>query len=383
MDLTNNLINSNTITSSINPPKRIRIESDDWFDKAPRSRLLEYWKEQDLYIDYLELRLNQLQQSIESNERLREKETECKKLKSMLNYRFLTKTTQQQSLDQMRDIMQTPSLGRLRQTYLDPSINLIYGQMRDEIEHSRKARDEAQNELQSWQFTPDSKTGKMLMARCKKLLEENEQLGKIVSSDNVAKLEGEIALQNRLVSNIKDSQKDYEEIMVDMDTNMDAMSSTLLHMRHQLTDSHRQINLLYEENARLKTLCQSTTNNPLNTLNGTIHTDSSSMVSTTTTNTSNNIKLPQKRPHPSNRTTQNIITTEKLKTTTNLYDVDETTSPTTRSSSNEMMDTASNTLTSTSTNSTNNNLNNNNNTNNNNQHIKRTNPLENGINVMP
>lgn len=51
--------------------------------------------------------------------------------------------------------MQTPSLSRLRQTYLDPSINLIYGQMRDEIEHSRKAREEAQNELQAYKFTPD------------------------------------------------------------------------------------------------------------------------------------------------------------------------------------------------------------------------------------
>ena len=47
----------------------------------------------------------------------------------------------------------------------------------------------------------------MLMARCKKLLEENEQLGKIVSADNVAKLDGEIALLNRLLSNIKDAQK--------------------------------------------------------------------------------------------------------------------------------------------------------------------------------
>lgn len=45
------------------------------------------------------------------------------------------------------------------------------------------------------------------MARCKKLLEENEQLGKLVSSDNIAKLEGEIALQNRLLSNVKDAQK--------------------------------------------------------------------------------------------------------------------------------------------------------------------------------
>ncbi len=97
MDITNSLLNSNTVTST-NPPKRVRIESDDWIDKTPRSRLLERWKEQDLYIDYLESRLNQLQQSIDSNERLREKEAECKKLKSMLNYRFLTKTTQQQSL---------------------------------------------------------------------------------------------------------------------------------------------------------------------------------------------------------------------------------------------------------------------------------------------
>ncbi len=169
---------------------------------------------------------------------------------------------------------------------------------------------------------------------------------------------------------------DYEEIMLDMDTNMDAMSSTLLHMRHQLTESHRQITLLNEENARLKTSCQSTMN-PLNTQNGITHTDSSSIVSTTTTNTNNNnIKLSQKRPHPPNRTTQNIVTTEKLKTTTNLYDVDETTSPQT-SPSNEIMDTESNTLT--STNSTNN-INNNNN---NNQHIKRTNLLENGINATP
>ncbi|CAF1248085.1 unnamed protein product [Adineta steineri] len=380
MDLTNNLSNSTTITSSINPPKRVRIESDDWIDKAPRSRLLERWKEQDLYIDYLELRLHQLQQSIESNDIVREKETECKKLKSMLNYRFLTKTTQQQSLDQMRDMIQTPTLGRLRQTYLDPSVNLIYGQMREEIEHSRKARDEAQNELQAWKFTSDSKTGKMLMARCKKLLDENEQLGKIVSSDNVAKLEGETALQNRLLSNIKDAQKDYEEILLDMDTNMDAMSSTLLHMRQQLNDSHRQITILNEENTRLKTLCQST-NNPLNTPNGTTHTDSSSI--TSTTNAHNN-KLPQKRSHSSNRTTpQTINTSNKIKTT-NLYDADDTISPPipqpTSLSSNELMDVETDTSTSISTNSTNNNINNNNN---NNENLKRTNSLENGINITP
>jgi hypothetical protein len=91
MDITNNsLANSNTL----NPPKRVRIETDDWLDKAPRSRLLERWKEQELYIDYLESRLKQFHPS---NERLHEKEVECRKLKAMLNYRYLTKTTQQQT----------------------------------------------------------------------------------------------------------------------------------------------------------------------------------------------------------------------------------------------------------------------------------------------
>jgi hypothetical protein len=45
---------------------------------------------------------------------------------------------------------------------------------------------------------------------------------------------------------------DYEEIMLDMDTNMDALSNTLLHMRQQLTESHRRITVLNEENIRLR-----------------------------------------------------------------------------------------------------------------------------------
>jgi len=346
MDITNNLSNSttsNASSSTVGPPKRIRIENDDWIDKESRQRLLERWKEQDLYIDHLELRISQLQKTIDSNEFLREKEGECKKLKSMLNYQILTKTTPQQSLDQMRDMIQTPSLNRLRQTYLDPSINLIFGQMRDEIDRSRKAREEAQHELEALRFTPDSKTGKMLMARCKKLLDENEQLGKLVSSDNVAKLEGEVALQNKLLVNVKDIHKDYEDILLDMDTNMDAMSSTLLHLRQQLMDSHQTITKLNEENTRLKSLCQSATNTTTaaTTSNGTTHSESSTITPTSATSST---KSAQKRPHSSNRTTPNTVTGNKVTTTTNLYDVEGGISSSLRSS-NETMDVDSNSYT--------------------------------------
>jgi hypothetical protein len=82
--------------------------------------------------------------------------------------------------------------------------------------------------------------------------------------------------------------------MLDMDTNMDAMSNTLLHMRHQLTDCYRQINLLNAENIRWKTLYESNNIND-STSNGTNHTTDRSEIST---------KI--KRAHLSNRTTPNI-----------------------------------------------------------------------------
>ena len=44
------------------------------------------------------------------------------------------------------------------------------------------------------------------MAKCKQLLQENEELGKITSSGRTAKLEGEIALQKTFVDEMKKSQ---------------------------------------------------------------------------------------------------------------------------------------------------------------------------------
>ena len=44
------------------------------------------------------------------------------------------------------------------------------------------------------------------MARCQMLLQENEELGKTIASGKTAKLEGEIALQKTLVTEMKNNQ---------------------------------------------------------------------------------------------------------------------------------------------------------------------------------
>ena len=49
------------------------------------------------------------------------------------------------------------------------------------------------------------------MARCQMLLKENEELGKTIASGRTAKLEGEIALQKTLVTEMKNNQSGIPE----------------------------------------------------------------------------------------------------------------------------------------------------------------------------
>lgn len=51
-----------------------------------------------------------------------------------------------------------------------------------------------------------SNTGKRLMAKCRLLYQENEELGKIISSGRMAKLEGDLALQKSFTEEMKKSQ---------------------------------------------------------------------------------------------------------------------------------------------------------------------------------
>ena len=49
-------------------------------------------------------------------------------------------------------------------------------------------------------------TGKKLMAKCRTVIQENQELGKQISQGRVAQLEAEIALQMKRYEEIKTSQ---------------------------------------------------------------------------------------------------------------------------------------------------------------------------------
>ena len=55
-------------------------------------------------------------------------------------------------------------------------------------------------------FKLHSQDGQRLLARCRSLLAENQELGQQLSEGKIAKLEGELAIQKKLLSEKTKSQ---------------------------------------------------------------------------------------------------------------------------------------------------------------------------------
>ena len=62
--------------------------------------------------------------------------------------------------------------------------------------------------------------GKRLMARCRQLLQENEDIAKMVSSGRLAKLEGELAMHKKLVEEMKKNQVETDDFVQELDEDM-------------------------------------------------------------------------------------------------------------------------------------------------------------------
>lgn len=105
------------------------------------------------------------------------------------------------------------------------------------MEETKKKMQETQDELSAWKFTPDSATGKRLMAKCRQLLQENEDLGKAISSGRLAKLENELAMQKALCAEMKKNQEEMDDFVQELDTDMEGMQSTIYFLQQQLKEA--------------------------------------------------------------------------------------------------------------------------------------------------
>lgn len=157
---------------------------------------------------------------------------------------------------------QAPNNQALRSTLLDPSVNVLLQLLRQELTSTRTRLEETQNELSAWKFTPDSNTGKRLMAKCRQLYQENEELGKMTSSGRLAKLEGELALQKSFSEEVKKSQMELDEFVQDLDEDVEGMQSTIYYLQQELRKSNETVAALQLENGQLRSVRVNGTTHP-------------------------------------------------------------------------------------------------------------------------
>jgi len=114
------------------------------------------------------------------------------------------------------------SLKKLRATWMDPLINDNFRYLLSEVASLEKKLQQAQADLLVNTFNPNSVTGKQLIAKCKRLQEENEALGRQLEAGKQ-----ELEQQNAL---LKDINEELQRGMAEMQELVQHLDAELLEL---------------------------------------------------------------------------------------------------------------------------------------------------------
>ncbi|XP_015110810.1 pre-mRNA-splicing regulator WTAP [Diachasma alloeum] len=249
--------------------RRIKL-TDQQLETTTKEELAAKWREQDLYIECLEAQSaaqeGELASLRESEDKYRQQYGEASHREKILVRRLASKEQElQEYVNQIAAMKaaQSPSASSLRSTLLDPAVNILIQRLRQELITTKAKLEDTQNELSAWKFTPDSNTGKRLMAKCRLLYQENEELGRMIASGRIAKLEGELALQKSFSEEVKKSQSELDEFLQDLDEDVEGMQSTIYFLQQELRKARESVTLLQQENASLKSTSDQNLSNGL------------------------------------------------------------------------------------------------------------------------
>lgn len=210
--------------------------SRDHIAELDKEQLVAKWYEQEAYINQLEFtaedlsrQLDILQHDLKTNEARFEKRLQDTCMKLSLRERKMT-----QLQDKLVEIKKQKRIVHpLECSLVDPAVNLMFEKMRIEVEASRAKVEEMQNEISAWRFTPDSAIGERLMAKCRMLHNENEDLGRRMSGGWTAQLNGNLALQKKFSEEMKNSQMELDDFLSEIEGDMEGIQDTIYHLQQR------------------------------------------------------------------------------------------------------------------------------------------------------
>lgn len=227
-----------------------------------KEELTEKWLQQEKFIENLQNRMDSLEREVEELRGSRENEERLKgqlaELQRKEQYHIMRLSCKEHELQEMGAQVQelknmSAGVGGLKHCLLDPAVNLLFERLKRDLDSARAKMEETQSELSAWKFTPDSNTGKQLMAKCRLLIKENEELGRMITSGRLAKLEGDLALQRNFSEELKKSQSELDEFLLEMDEDTEGMQGTIYYLQQQLRQAKERISQLNSQLALTQT----------------------------------------------------------------------------------------------------------------------------------
>lgn len=222
----------------------------------------------------------ELQSIKDSESKLKQQYVESQRRERILARRLAVKEQEMQDFaSQIAELKtaQAPGQAALRSALLDPAVNILFQKLKCELQQTKAKLEETQNELSAWKFTPDSNTGKRLMAKCRLLYQENEELGKMTSNGRLAKLEGELALQKSYNEEVKKSQLELDDFLQEMDEDVEGMQSTIVFLQQELKHTKEGKETLEKEVLQLRSYVNGSSNNGEDGGTGTVPADPNRM----------------------------------------------------------------------------------------------------------
>ncbi|KAH9289740.1 hypothetical protein KI387_033857, partial [Taxus chinensis] len=133
----------------------------------------------------------------------------------------------------LKSQLKPPSL-KARRLLLDPAIHEEFTRLKNAAEEKEKKIKELEENLAAVNFTPQSKMGKMLMAKCRTLQEENEEIGMMASEGKIHELGMKLKLQKNQNLELRRQIQELLDYMEMLEEGVDKSNELVNTMKKQL-----------------------------------------------------------------------------------------------------------------------------------------------------
>ncbi|XP_076947581.1 FKBP12-interacting protein of 37 kDa-like [Bidens hawaiensis] len=146
----------------------------------------------------------------------------------------------------LRSQLKPPSM-QARRLLLDPAIHEEFTRLKNLVEEKDKKIKEVQNNIDAVNFTPQSKMGKMLMAKCRTLQEENEEIGNQAREGKIHELSMKLALQKSQNLELKNHFEGLSKHMEGLTNDIEKSNEMTLILEEKLENKDAEIQRLKQE----------------------------------------------------------------------------------------------------------------------------------------